>query len=184
MPTVIYRKTLLDGFKYTLSKAVETTPFWKEKFEGLDLEGISPETLGELTARVTITPNNLYEVERVWPDYIREGRLFHAVMRTSGTTGRPKRVPFTPDDKRRTARQMAPWVNEYFEKGERVASFFPPLPSSSGNFALSGLEGNNAGVAYFQVPITYLQNRELLLKELEDIKPTSIWALTATAYNL
>ncbi|WP_099210781.1 phenylacetate--CoA ligase family protein [Thermococcus henrietii] len=184
MPTVIYRKTLLDGFKYTLSKAVETTPFWKEKFEGLDLEGISPETLCELTARVTIKPHDLYERSRVWPDYIREGRLFHAVMRTSGTTGRPKRVPFTPDDKRRTARQMAPWVNEYFEKGERVASFFPPLPSSSGNFALSGLEGNNAGVAYFQVPITYLQNRELLLNELEDIKPTSIWALTATAYNL
>ncbi|WP_456421177.1 phenylacetate--CoA ligase family protein [Thermococcus sp.] len=184
MSMVIYHTSILPGFEYTLKKAVETTPFWAEKFKGIELEEFAPENLAELTERITIRPHDLYETDKVWPDYIREGRLFHAVMRTSGTTGKPKRVPFTQDDKRRTARQMKPWVEKYFEKGERVASFFPPLPSSSGNFALSGLEFNGAGVAYFQVPITYLQNRELLLRELNDIRPTSIWALTATAYNL
>ncbi len=184
MSVVIYRKPLIKGFKYTVEKAVETTPFWAEKFGGVEIEGLTPEGLAKLTRKVTIKPHDLYNREKVWPNYIMEGRIFHAVMRTSGTTGRPKRIPFTMDDKKRTARQMRPWIEEYFEKGERVASFFPPLPSSSGNFALSGLELNGAGVAYFQVPITYLQNRELLLRELEDIKPTSIWALTATAYNL
>ena len=181
---VLYKHHLVDGFKYTLRKAVETTPFWAEKFGNMNIEGLKPEDLGRLTGEVTIKPHDLYDRERVWPDYIRRGELFHAMMRTSGTTGKPKRVPFTGDDKRRTARQMKPWIEEYFERGERVASFFPPLPSSSGNFAISGLELNNAGVAYFQVPITYLQNHELLLRELEDIGPTSIWALTATAYNL
>ncbi|WP_457741587.1 AMP-binding protein [Thermococcus sp.] len=181
---VIGKINAKEDLVYTAKKAAKTTPFWEEKFQGIDLNALTPELLSRLTKKVTIKPHDLYEINRVWPSYVRGGEIFHTVMRTSGTTGKPKRIAFTIDDKRRTARQMEPWITEYFEKGEKVASFFPPLPSSSGNFAISGLEGNNVGVSYFQVPILYLRDRNLLLREFEDIKPTSIWALTATAYNL
>jgi len=182
MALVLYRKELLPGFRYTVRKAVETTPFWAEKLRGIELD--SPEKLGELTNSVTIKPHDLYLKDLVWPDYIRHGHVFHAVMRTSGTTGKPKRIPFTTDEGRRVGRQVKWWMERYMGDGQRVASFFPPLPSSSGQFAIKGLEENAVGGAYYQVPITYLRNRELLLKELEEIEPTSIWALTATAYNL
>ncbi|WP_456396073.1 phenylacetate--CoA ligase family protein [Thermococcus sp.] len=174
----------VEDLNYTLKKAVETTPFWKEKFAGVELDSITPELLASLTDSVYITPHDLYARERVWPDYIRERRVFYTVMRTSGTTGKPKRVAFTEDDKKRTARQMAPWIDEFLDNGSVIASFFPPLPSSSGMFAFGGLEEFHAKSAYYQIPIQYLQNKDMLLKELRDIKPTSLFCLTATAYNL
>ncbi len=177
-----------DGIKgyleYTVRKAVETTPFWRKKFEDMDPAEVTPELLARLTERVNIQPHDLYSTGMIWPDYIREPKLFYTVMRTSGTTGRPKRVPYTQDDRIRTGRQLEPWIKGYMDKGERIASFFPPLPSSSGMFAYGGFETVNAKTAYYQVPIRYLLDRNALLREFEDIKPTSIFCLTATAYNL
>ncbi len=173
-----------DDLEYTVRTAVETTPFWRKKFEGVDPEEVSPELLARLTDRVTIRPHELYLTGEVWPDYIRKPGLFYTVMRTSGTTGKPKRVPYTKDDRIRTGRQLEPWIREYMDSGDRIASFFPPLPSSSGMFAYGGFEAVNAKTAYYQVPIQYLLDRNALLREFEDIKPTSIFCLTATAYNL
>ena len=174
----------IENLSYTLEKAVETTPFWKEKFAGVDLDEVTPELLASLTDSVYMTQHDLYKREQVWPDYIRERRVFYTVMRTSGTTGEPKRVAFTEDDKKRTGRQMAPWISEYLDNGSVIASFFPPLPSSSGMFAFGGLEEFHAKSAYYQVPIQYLQNKSMLLRELRDIQPTALFCLTATAYNL
>lgn len=177
-------KNGIEDFRYTVEKAIETTELWKEKFSGLNSEEIKPEDIASLTERINITPHDLYKIDEVWPHYIKEGRVFYTVMRTSGTTGRPKRIPYTKDDRFRTGRQIEPWVREYMDKGDRIASFFPPLPSSSGMFAFGGFEALNAKVAYYQVPIQYLMDRNLLLKELRDIKPTALFCLTATAYNL
>uniref|UniRef100_UPI002602AA4C AMP-binding protein n=1 Tax=Thermococcus sp. TaxID=35749 RepID=UPI002602AA4C len=159
-------------------------PFWREKFAGIDVESLKPGDLIGLTDMVVIEPHDLYRTESVWPDYIRESRVFHAVMRTSGTTGRPKRIPYTRADKARTARQVKEWIREYMDKGDRIASFFPQLPSSSGVFALGSFEFLNARSAYYQIPVRYLLDRRLLLRELEDIRPTALFCLTATAYNL
>lgn len=177
------RESLRD-FAYTLREALETTPFWREKFAGIDVESLKPGDLIGLTDMVVIEPHDLYRTESVWPDYIRESRVFHAVMRTSGTTGRPKRIPYTRADKARTARQVKEWIREYMDKGDRIASFFPQLPSSSGVFALGSFEFLNARSAYYQIPVRYLLDRRLLLRELEDIRPTALFCLTATAYNL
>ncbi len=174
----------VEDLNYTLKKAVETTPFWKEKFAGVELDTITPELLAALTGSVYITPHDLYDRERVWPDYIRERKVFYTVMRTSGTTGEPKRVPYTVDDRLRTARQVEPWIREYMDKGDVIASFFPPLPSSSGMFAFGAFEALRAKSAYYQIPIYYLMDKNLLLKELRDIKPTALFCLLATAYNL
>ncbi|NJE31194.1 long-chain fatty acid--CoA ligase [Thermococcus sp. 18S1] len=174
----------VEDLRYTLEKALETTEFWKDKFSGVNAEEITPKDLAELTDRVTIEPHDLYRTSEIWPDYIRDPKIFYTVMRTSGTTGRPKRVPYTRDDRMRSGRQLEPWIREYMDKGDRIASFFPPLPSSSGMFAFGGFEAINAKTAYYQVPIQYLLDREMLLRELQDIKPTSIFCLTATAYNL
>jgi phenylacetate-CoA ligase len=173
-----------SDLRYTLEKALETTEFWRRKFRGIDVEGITPSRLSELTETVNITPHDLYRTDEVWPEYIRKGVVFHAVMRTSGTTGKPKRVPYTRDDRFRTGRQIEPWVREYMDKGDRIASFFPPLPSSSGMFAYGGFEAIAAKAAYYQVPIQYLLDKNMLLSELRDIKPTALFCLTATAYNL
>lgn len=174
----------VEGLRYTLETAVETTGFWKEKFSGVDAGEITPKGLAELADRVTIKPHDLYRTSEVWPDYIQNLKIFYTVMRTSGTTGHPKRVPYTSDDRMRTGRQLEPWVREYMDKGDRIASFFPPLPSSSGMFAFGGFEAINAKTAYYQIPIQYLLDREMLLRELRDIKPTALFCLTATAYNL
>ncbi|WP_297067912.1 AMP-binding protein [Thermococcus sp.] len=170
--------------RYTLERAIETTAFWRKKLRGMNVEGINPPQLAELTETVNITPHDLYKTDEVWPDYIQRGEVFHTVMRTSGTTGKPKRVPYTIDDRFRTGRQLEPWIREYMDKGDRIASFFPPLPSSSGMFAYGGFEAVKAKVAYYQVPIQYLLDKNLLLAELMDIKPTALFCLTATAYNL
>nr|WP_206205617.1 AMP-binding protein [Thermococcus sp. CX2] len=177
-------KNGVEDFRYTVEKAIETTELWREKFSGLKPEEIKPEDIASLTERINITPHDLYKIDEVWPRYIKEGRVFYTVMRTSGTTGRPKRIPYTKDDRFRTGRQIEPWVREYMDKGDRIASFFPPLPSSSGMFAFGGFEALDAKVAYYQVPIQYLMDRNLLLKELRDIRPTALFCLTATAYNL
>ncbi len=185
--TLIVGRVDKDGvrdFRYTLQTALETTEFWKEKFSGVDTEGMTPEELAALTDRVTIEPHDLYRTVEIWPDYIRKPRVFYTVMRTSGTTGKPKRIPYTRDDRIRTGRQLEPWIREHMDRGDRIASFFPPLPSSSGMFAFGAFEAINAKAAYYQVPIQYLLDREMLLREFEDIKPTSIFCLTATAYNL
>lgn len=174
----------IADLRYTLSKALETTEFWREKFSGIDPEGITPQDLASLTDKVNITPHDLYSVDRVWPDYILKPRVFYAVMRTSGTTGRPKRVPYTRDDRLRTGRQVEPWIREYMDRGDRIASFFPLLPSSSGMFAFGSFEALNAKSAYYQIPIQYLPDRGMLLRELESIRPTALFCLTATAYNL
>jgi len=174
----------IEDLNYTLEKALETTPFWKEKFANVEFDSMSLETLASLTDSVYIIPHDLYKRELVWPDYVRKRRVFYTVMRTSGTTGNPKRVAFTSDDKKRTGRQMAPWIAEFLDSGSVIASFFPPLPSSSGMFAFGGLEEFGAKSAYYQVPIQYLQNREMLLNELRDIRPTALFCLTTTAYNL
>lgn len=185
--TLIVGRVDKDGvrdFRYTLQTALETTEFWREKFSGVDPEDITPEELAALTDRVTIEPHDLYRTVEIWPDYIKKPRVFYTVMRTSGTTGKPKRIPYTHDDRIRTGRQLEPWIREHMDKGDRIASFFPPLPSSSGMFAFGAFEAINAKTAYYQVPIQYLLDREMLLGEFEDIKPTSIFCLTATAYNL
>ncbi|ASJ09218.1 CoF synthetase [Thermococcus siculi] len=185
--TLILGRVNRDGvedFRYTLRTALETTDFWKEKFSGVDTSDMTLEELAALTERVSIEPHDLYRTAEIWPDYIKKPRVFYTVMRTSGTTGRPKRIPYTRDDRIRTGRQLEPWIREYMDKGDRIASFFPPLPSSSGMFAFGGFESINAKTAYYQVPIQYLLDREMLLREFEDIKPTSIFCLTATAYNL
>jgi len=174
----------VEDFQYTLETALKTTKFWKEKFSKIDPDGITPEALAGMTDSVKITPHDLYKTDEIWPDYIKKAQVFHTVMRTSGTTGRPKRIPYTRDDRFRTARQVEPWIREYMDKGDRIASFFPPLPSSSGMFAFGSFEALNAKSAYYQVPIQYLLDKEMLLKELQDIKPTALFCLTATAYNL
>ncbi|WP_367270833.1 phenylacetate--CoA ligase family protein [Thermococcus sp.] len=174
----------LSDLRYTLERALETTEFWRRKFHGVDVDGITPSRLSELTETVNITPHDLYRTDEVWPEYIRRGTVFHAVMRTSGTTGKPKRVPYTRDDRFRTGRQIEPWVREYMDRGDRIASFFPPLPSSSGMFAYGGFEAITAKAAYYQIPIQYLLDKNMLLSELRDIKPTALFCLTATAYNL
>ncbi len=174
----------IEDLNYTLETALKTTPFWKEKFGGIEFDTLTPEALASLTDRVYIIPHDIYKRDKVWPDYIRERRVFYTVMRTSGTTGKPKRVPYTVDDRFRTARQVEPWIREYMDKGDIIASFFPPLPSSSGMFAFGAFEALKAKSAYYQIPIQYLMNRNLLLKELRDIKPTALFCLLATAYNL
>ncbi|NJD99552.1 long-chain fatty acid--CoA ligase [Thermococcus sp. LS1] len=174
----------MEDFQYTLEMALKSTEFWREKFSGIDPNGMNVEKLAELTETVKITPHDLYKVEEVWPDYIHKAQVFYTVMRTSGTTGKPKRIPYTRDDRFRTARQVEPWIRKYMDNGDRIASFFPPLPSSSGMFAFGAFEAINAKSAYYQIPIQYLLDKEMLLKELQDIKPTAIFCLTATAYNL
>ena len=184
---LVIGKVAREGFEdlgYTLETAVRTTPFWRKKFSGIDVESLKPEDLIGLTERVFIEPHDLYRTEEVWPDYIREPRVFHAIMRTSGTTGRPKRIPYTRDDKIRTARQVEEWIREYMDKGDRIASFFPQLPSSSGVFAFGSFEALNIKSAYYQIPIRFLLDKNMLLRELEDIRPTALFCLTATAYNL
>lgn len=186
MFTVLGRTTQRDlgDFRYTVETATKTTEFWREKFDGIEVESLTAEKLADLTDRVSITPQDLYKTDLIWPDYIKTPKVFYAVMRTSGTTGKPKRIPYTRDDRSRTTRQLTPWIREYVDRSDRVASFFPMLPSSSGMFAFGPLEALNAKCAYYQVPIQYLQDRNLLLRELEDIRPTVLYALTATAYNL
>jgi len=185
--TLVVGKTgreALEDFRYTVETAVRTTPFWRKKFSSIDVQSLKPEELAGLTGTVVIEPHDLYRTDEVWPDYIRNPQVFHAVMRTSGTTGRPKRVPYTRDDKIRTSRQVEEWIRQYMDRGDRIASFFPPLPSSSGVFAFGSFEELNIKSAYYQIPIRFLLDKNLLLKELEDIKPTALFCLTATAYNL
>jgi long-chain acyl-CoA synthetase len=186
MVTIVGRinKEGKNDLRYTAKTAVETTPLWRERFSGIEVEEITPQTLAEIVDRVKVTPSELYNKEGLWPDYIARPRVFYTVMRTSGTTGKPKRIPYTRDDRIRTGRQLEPWIREYMDKGDRIASFFPPLPSSSGMFAFGGFEAINAKTAYYQVPIQYLLDRDMLLREFEDIKPTALFCLTATAYNL
>ncbi|AIF69944.1 hypothetical protein PAP_07775 [Palaeococcus pacificus DY20341] len=173
-----------EDLRYTAKKAIETTKFWKEKFSEIDLEDLTAETLLSKTDSLYITPKDLYNVESIWPSYILNREVFHAMMRTSGTTGEPKRIPFTKDDKRRVSRQIAPWVTKYMDKGDKIASFFPLLPSSSGVFAYGGFEELGMRVGYYQIPIQYLMKPDLLLKELKSIKPTALFCLTTTAYLL
>ena len=177
-------REVVENLKYTLKTAVETTPFWREKFSGIDVESLKPEDLAELTDRVFIEPRDLHRMEEVWPDYIRRPGIFYAVMRTSGTTGRPKRIPYTRDDKIRGARQIEGWTREYLDKGDRMASFLPQLPSSSGIYLFGAFDTLNVKSAYYQVPISFIHDRNMLLRELEDIKPTALLCLTTTAYNL
>ncbi|NJE03009.1 AMP-binding protein [Thermococcus sp. MV11] len=177
-------KNGVEDLRYTLRKALETTEFWRKQFSGVDTAEITPNDLARLPGRVKIAPHDLYRTGEIWPSYIRKPGLFYTVMRTSGTTGRPKRIPFTRDDRVRIGRQLEPWVMEYMDRGDRIASFFPPLPSSSGMFAFGGFEAINARTAYYQIPIRYLLDRETLLREFQDIKPTALFCLTATAYNL
>ncbi len=186
MDMLVGRVTAGDfsDLRYTLEKALETTTFWRRKFHGINVGEVTPSTLAELTETIKITPHDLYKTTEVWPEYIKRSTVFHTVMRTSGTTGKPKRVPYTTDDRFRTGRQIEPWVREYMDRGDRIASFFPPLPSSSGMFAYGGFEAIAAKVAYYQVPIQYLLDKNMLLNELEGIKPTALFCLTATAYNL
>lgn len=141
MFTVLGRTTQRDlgDFRYTVETATKTTEFWREKFDGIEVESLTPEKLADLTDRVRITPHDLYKTDLIWPDYIKTPKVFYAVMRTSGTTGKPKRIPYTRDDRSRTTRQLAPWIREYVDRSDRVASFFPMLPSSSGMFAFGPL---------------------------------------------
>lgn len=172
-----------EDLRYTAKKAAETTEYWKERFSGIDIESMTPETLVSNLNSLYITPKNLYDTEKVWPAYIKNYDIFYTVVRTSGTTGQPKRIPYTLDDKRRVARQFIPWL-EYFEKGDRIASFFPPLPSASGIMGYGAVEELKLNVAYFQVPIQFLRMPDILLNELRAIRPTHLFCLTTTAFLL
>ncbi|GEM_PF-863288 len=187
MPELVVGKTSPKDFedlRYTVKKAVETTEYWKERFSGIDIESMTPETLVSNLNSLYITPKNLYDTEKVWPDYIKNCDIFYTVVRTSGTTGQPKRIPYTLDDKKRVARQLIPWVKQYLEKGDRIASFFPPLPSASGIMGYGGLEEIRAKVVYFQIPIQFIRMPNLLVNELRAIRPTVLFSLTTTAFLL
>ena len=170
-----------NDLRYTAEKACETTEFWKEKFMGTNIDELTPNSLLSATDKVFITPHDLYNADKLWPTYIKNLEIFHGVMRTSGTTGDPKRVPFTHDDKKRYRRQARSWALEYLE-GSIMASFTAPLPSSSGVFAIEGF--SDANIRYHQIPIHYLRMRDALIKELRGIKATGIFGLTAAVYNL
>ena len=118
-----------NDLRYTAKKAYETTEFWRKRFVGVDIEELTPESLLSATEKVFITPHDLYNTDELWPTYIKNIEVFHGIMRTSGTTGEPKRVPFTHDDKKRYRRQARSWALEYLE-GSVMASFTAPLPSS------------------------------------------------------
>lgn len=166
--------------EYTIKKAVETSEFWRKRFNG----DFSAEELLSSVGSIKITPKDLYNTEEVWPNYIREKKVFHTILKTSGTTGRSKLIPFTMDDKKRIARQFNPWVEEYVEKGDVIASFFPPLPSASGMMGFGAFEVMAPGVRYVQMPLQLLRRKDLLIRELKEISPTQIFCLTTTAYNL
>ncbi|WP_324735807.1 AMP-binding protein [Thermococcus sp. SY098] len=187
MSKLVVGKTAPEHFeelRYTAKKAAETTKFWKEKFSKIDIESMTPETLASEIDNLHILPKDLYNTERVWPSYIKNYDIFYTIVRTSGTTGQPKRIPYTIDDKRRVARQFIPWFYEYFEKGDRIASFFPPLPSASGIMGYGAVEELGAKVAYFQIPIQFIRMPDLLINELRSIKPTVLFSLTTTAFLL
>ncbi|WP_048148521.1 AMP-binding protein [Palaeococcus ferrophilus] len=183
---VLGRRDLLNELAYTASSAFKSSPFWRARFEGagIEPEELTPEMLLEHVEDVNVTPKDLYSTEKLWPDYIRERRVFHTILKTSGTTGKSKLVPFTLDDKRRVARQLTPWVEEYVEDGDVIASFFPPLPSASGMMGFGAFEAMEANVRYIQLPIQLLRMGELLIREFEEINPTQLFGLTTTVYNL
>ncbi|NJE09089.1 long-chain fatty acid--CoA ligase [Thermococcus sp. M39] len=187
MSELVVGKTSLKDFedlRYTAKKAVETTNFWKEKFSRIDIENLTPETLVSKLDSLYITPKDLYNTEKVWPSYIKNCDIFYTIVRTSGTTGQPKRIPYTLDDKKRVARQFIPWVNKYLEKGDKIASFFPPLPSASGIMGYGGLEELGVKAVYYQVPIQFIRMPDILISELRHIRPTVLFSLTTTAFLL
>jgi len=181
MEGLIVGKKDLESLRYTAETAYKTTEFWKEKFSNINLDELTSDTLLSEISNIFLTPHDLYEVGKVWPTYIKNLDVFHGIMRTSGTTGKPKRVAFTYDDKKRYRRQARSWAREHLE-GSIMASFTAPLPSSSGVFAIEGF--SDANIRYHQIPIQYLRMRDTLIKELKEIKATGIFGLTAAVYNL
>ncbi|MCD6559423.1 MAG: AMP-binding protein [Palaeococcus sp.] len=169
--------------KYTIKKAVETSEFWRKRFNE-SVESFSVEELLLSMKNIRIIPKDLYNIEEVWPSYIKNKSVFHTILKTSGTTGKSKLIPFTMDDKKRLARQFDPWVEEYVEDGDVIASFFPPLPSASGMMGFGAFEIMMPRVRYVQMPLQLLRMKELLIRELEEISPTWFFCLTTTAYNL
>jgi phenylacetate-CoA ligase len=183
MDSILLGRKDLEDLRYTAETAFKTTEFWKEKFSDVDIDELKPETLASLTDKVFIEPHNLHERERVWPTYIKGLEVFHVFTRTSGTTGMPKRIPITEDDIERAGEQMKAWVDEYLETN-KVASFLPPLPSASGFYVLGAIRNLRPKIAYHGLPIQYLRDRDLLIKELRETNATAIFALTTTAYKL
>ncbi|USS40318.1 AMP-binding protein [Thermococcus aggregans] len=184
MNGLILGKTDKEELRYTIETAYNFTALWKERFEELNINDLCPEYFLSNINRIHVTPHDLNDKERVCPEYIKEKKVFHGIMRTSGTTGEPKRIPFTKDDKKRYGRQAWPWVSVYLDNGSTIASFFPQLPSSSGVFAFGALESVDAKIAYHQIPIQYLRMKDALLKEFKSIKPNVLFALTTAAYVL
>ncbi|EHR79092.1 coenzyme F390 synthetase [Thermococcus litoralis DSM 5473] len=183
MDGLIVGKRDLESLRYTAETAYKTTEFWKEKFSNVDVEELTPEMLLSKIDSIFITPHDLYDIEKVWPTYIKNMEVFHVLSRTSGTTGKPKRIPYTIDDIKRGSRQLEAWASELMENAV-VASFFPQLPSSSGFFVLGAFRYLGTKLRYVQIPIQYIQAEDLLIHELREIKPTSLFALTTSAYKL
>ncbi|HHI00899.1 MAG TPA: long-chain fatty acid--CoA ligase [Thermococcus litoralis] len=183
MVSLIVGKKDLESLRYTAETAYKTTEFWKEKFLNIDVEELTPEVLLSESDNIFINSHDLYNIERIWPTYIRNMEVFHVLSRTSGTTGKPKRIPYTTDDIKRGSRQLKPWANELMENAV-VASFFPQLPSSSGFFVLGAFRYLGTKLRYVQIPIQYILEEDLLIHELREIKPTSLFALTTSAYKL
>ncbi len=183
MDSILLGRKDLEDLRYTAETAFKTTEFWKEKFSDIDIDDLKPEILASLTDKVFIGPHDLYKRDKVWPTYIRNHEIFYNVMRTSGTTGKPKRIPFTKYDKIRTSRQYSSWIEEYLYK-QKLASFLPQLPSGSGFLTAASLEYMDVKVGFYQIPIQYLRMRDALIEEFRDIGATAIYTLTTGAYVL
>lgn len=169
-----------EDFSYTVKKAVESTKYWNKKFGKIEINPVDLEDVN----KINILPKELYDIKNILPKYILNSEIFHTILQTSGTGGVPKQIPFTKDEEKRIARQIKKWVKKYVEKGDIIVSFFPPLPSASGVMSFEAMKCLEEKVRFYQLPPQLFSQKELLLSTLEKIKPTSIWALTTSLFNL
>ena len=177
-------KILNGRIRSTVELAYRHSPFWKRKFDELEMKpedirnqrslleanrkGLRitrEELLKEFPSLVTDLVSNLY-LEEIW---------------TSGITGLPKIMYYSKDDFKRSYEQVSLCYNAMgLSPGDYVLNLFSPDPNASGT--LSKEAAKNMGLRMLHISVRLLP--ENLLQIIKLRKPQSLWALATKAYQL
>lgn len=171
-------RRLIEGYQLarlreTFQYARENSPFYQEKYRGLDFDSF--QTFRQLPFT---TPEELKSKGLDWLCVPQSEISRIVTLDTSGTTGAPKRVYFTEEDQELTVDYFHHGMQLLVTEKDTVMILMPcRMPGSIGDLLKRGLERFFVKAVPYGLPAPGLDDWETILERMEAEQVTCVVAL-------
>ncbi|MEM2293106.1 MAG: AMP-binding protein [Nitrososphaerota archaeon] len=164
--------------KYVVSLSKEI-PWYAKKYKELK---INPDEIKNPDDLLKAYEKGMYTSKVDLPNLATNYKIFRQLFITSGTTGKPAIIEFTPDDIKRDQRQCFMGYSVFLSENDRILNCFPSPPVISGEASVLGL--TSLPVRVFHVPAQTLRDADTFLEYRNILDFNVVFGLTTSIYRL